>query len=600
MKNYIYIIISINLVCFISCKKEHYIFIEKDFNNTIIIEGWKAIGPFKFDTITQTGANSFYNKDLELYGVDEDNFNESDLKKIEISECKVISIKNTYDIINLFDYISGNNTIQDLSNFYLYTNIESECEQEVTFIFDGSSSYNIWLNKEKILSVLNKENTVKYGEYFLRIQLKKGKNSLFIKVNRGNNQYSWCFLGVITSTKKGKTIWKEKYSSDFVKDPQISDSIKVYLGPHKYAQLQIKDLNYVDIFSTPIYNKYNQKPQSISSRNLADGFYITRLIIENDSIDEIIYKGDIISFINKMRIKIKKTNYKDQIRDELNTIINRLDFLISRLDNRSEAGTKYYHRNIIFYSKNLLDLMEYVMIHNDTKNFSGTILKTFYESGNDKIQHYLFHVDKKTLKNKLSLIIFIPYEINEKSLPESWYIGNLDPITLDIKDAEQYNFALAWVFLKGPEYSTSNEAICEIRDVINAVKKDYNIDENQIYLNGECVGGSRALLIAAKASKLFAALSVKSPITMKGKKGEKPYEHIQFLNDMPIAIRHGIYDNRVSIKDTRSFVEAAKKAGVSINYTETLSSHISITNIDRRYNFVFFDSIRAAKLQIIQ
>lgn len=600
MKNYIYLVILINLICFISCKKEYYTFIEKDFDNSIIIEKWKAIGPFKYDTITQIDTNSFNNRDLELYGIDENIFNESDLKRVENSEYKTILIKNTHDIINFFDYVSKNTTIQDLSNFYLYTNIESECEQEIVFIFDGSSSYSIWLNKEKVLSVLNKENTVKYGEYFLRTKLQKGTNSLFVKVNRGSNQYSWCFLAMITSIKKGKTIWQEKYSSDFVTDPQISDSLKIYLGPYKSAQLQIKDLNNVDIFSTLVNNKYNEKALSISSHNLADGFYRARLIIENDSIDETIYKGNIHSFIKEMKDKITNSIYKDKIRNELNTAINRLDFLISRQDSRSEEGKRYYHRNIIFYSKNLLDLMEYIDKHGDTKNFTGTILKAFYESKNDKVQHYLFHVDKNTIKNKLSLVLFIPYEINEKSLPESWYIGNLDPITLDIKDAEQYNFALAWIFLKGSEYKTSDEAICEVRDIIDAIKKDYNMDENQIYLNGECVGGSRALLIAAKTPNLFAGISVKSPITMKGKKGEKPYDYIRCLENIPIAIRHGIYDNRVSIKDTRYFVEEARKGGISIDYIETLSSHFSITNIDRRYNFIFFDSVRSAKTHQFQ
>lgn len=102
-----------------------------------------------------------------------------------------------------------------------------------------------------------------------------------------------------------------------------------------------------------------------------------------------------------MKDKITKSIYKDKIRNELNAAINRLDFLISRQDSRSEEGKRYYHRNIIFYSKNLLDLMEYIDKHGDTKNFTGTILKAFYESKNDKVQHYLFHVDKNTIKNKL-------------------------------------------------------------------------------------------------------------------------------------------------------------------------------------------------------
>lgn len=598
MKYLIYLSISMNLLLFISCQKKQAIFINKKFNNTIIIDEWKVIGPFTFNTKIQADTNTFNNKDLELFGIDENCFDEEDFKKIENPEYKPFIFKSPHSVTNIFDHLSKDDNKQNKSNIYLYTNIESECEQEVVFIFDGSSSYKVWLNKERVLDVFNKENTVKYGEYFLRIKLHKGKNTLFVKLNRGSNQYSWCFLAIISSIKEGKSIWREKYLSDFVYDPQVSDSLNLYLGPYKYAQLQIKDLNNRKIFSTSLHNKLNQKNISISFHNLKDGFYNARLVLENNSIDEIIYKGDIQNFINNTKLKIDKSNYNNQVRNDLNAAVNRLDFLISRQDDRSEAGKKYYHRNIIFYSKNLSDLIEYVTINNNTKYFTGTIIKTFYQDNIDKIQYYMFHVDKKTIKKELALILFIPYEINEESLPESWYIGNLDAITFDIKNAERYNFALVWPFLKGKDYKTSDEAVKEIRDIINRIREDYNIDTSQIYLNGECVGGQRALLIGAKASNLFAGISVKSPITITEGIGENPYNHIHLLKHMPIAIRHGIYDNTVAIKETRHFVMKVRNEGIPLKYTETKSGHINITNIDRIYNFTFFDSIRNSKTHI--
>jgi len=49
---------------------------------TTPVKKWTCIGPFQFDTIVQEPIKTFYNKDLEKYGIDEAIFEKSDFKKI--------------------------------------------------------------------------------------------------------------------------------------------------------------------------------------------------------------------------------------------------------------------------------------------------------------------------------------------------------------------------------------------------------------------------------------------------------------------------------------------------------------------------------------
>lgn len=586
--------LKIAIVLFITittaCQKKTSLIIPKNFNGLLAVNEWKISGPFEFDTLKQNSINTFQNKDLELFGIDEENFEESDFDKLNNSKFKPVLIKCPNSPVKLFDHFDKT-TKKNKSNFYLFTTIYSECDQEVVFMFDGSRNYKIWINKIDVLEVCNKENTIKNGDRFLRIKVKKGNNTVFAKVNKGINQYSWGILMAMTSTTMSQKIFKEKYLTDFINDPFISDSLSLYLGPYTNARLIITDVENRVKLDKVCQNK-NQKSFFVNCKDLPDGLLTAKLILERDTIQEIIYKGNMLEYIKTLKLEARQLNCPKNVLEDLKAAVSRLDFLVEKLDESSESGIRYYHRNILFYSKNLQELVNYVRKNKKDKFFAGTILKTYYSEKDTIVYQFLFHVNKKHINDRpMPLVFFIPYALVEESMAKSWYIGNLDQIALDSKNADEYGFAVAWLFMKGKKYETSKNAVEDAINAIKIIKSNYNVDTTQIFLNGECVGGQRALLMAERCPDLFAGVSVRCPVTKGGNINDRPIDFVQNLLNIPVCIHHGLNDDQVPIQDTRDFATEAKTIGKSIKVIETSTGHLNFTDDERRYNFVYFDSL---------
>lgn len=573
-----------------ACQRKTSLIISKNFDGLSAVNEWKISGPFEYDTLKQNSTNTFQNKDLEPFGIDEENFNENDFDKLKASKFAPIIIKCPNSPVRLFDYFEKA-TKKNKSNYYLYTTIYSKCEQDVVFIFDGSRSYKIWINKVNVLEVHDKENTIKNGDRFLRIKLRKGNNSIFAKVNRGTNQYSWGIMMAITTTSISCEIYKEKYLTDFVNDPFISDSLSLYLGPYNTATVTITDVKGNVILNRVCENK-SQKDFLINCKDIPNGLLSVNLSLGHDTIQEIIYKGDMLDYVKKLSKEAIQLNCPKKTREDIKVAIDRLDFLVEKLDESSESGIRYYHRNILFYCKNLLEQIDYVKKNKHNRFLSGTVLKSYYSLKDSIEYHFLFHIHKKHVNSiSVPVVFFIPYALEDESMARSWYIGNLDQITLDSKSADEYGFATVWLFLKGRKYRNSKDAVEDVKNAIEIIKNDYNIDTTKIFLNGECIGGQRALLIAERCPDLFAGVSVRCPVTKSGDINDRPIDFVQNLLNIPVCIHHGLNDKEVSIQDTRDFATEANTIGKSIKVIETSTGHFNLTNAERRYNFIYFDSL---------
>lgn len=563
--------------------------IPREYKGILLIKEWKAVGPFMFDTLHQNSLNTFQNKDLKDFGIEEENFCEDDFNKFHSKHTPfVIDCSNSP--VKLFDYIDKKSK-NNKSNFYLFTKIYSESDQDVVFIFDGSRNYKVWINREPVLEVLNKDNAGKNGDRFLRFRLHKGMNTVFAKVNRGTNKYSWGIFMAIASESVANQIFKWNYLSDFINDSFVSDSLSLYLGPHLKAELKIVDKNGKLILNENCISN-NENNCNVNCNQLPNGIHNAILLAGNDSLNQLFFKGDIFKFINELYLETRKLSCQKNVMEDVSLAIDRLDFLTEKLDESSEAGIRYYHRNILYYANNLHELIGYIKKAKNDSLFPGTILKS-YHSGNDTTLHqFMFYPNKESINKKpMPLIIFVPYVINEESMSRSWYIGNLDQIEADKKMSDLYGFSLAWLFIKGQDFNPI-EAMNEVRHILMSIKRDYYIDSTKVYLMGECVGGQRALLIAKENPDSFSGVAVRAPITTDFEDHINPMNFVSNFQNLHVFVVHGKNDTEVPIRNTKKFIKKAEKDQIKIDFLESEHGHLHISRDERFILFSYLDSIQ--------
>jgi poly(3-hydroxybutyrate) depolymerase len=97
-------------------------------------------------------------------------------------------------------------------------------------------------------------------------------------------------------------------------------------------------------------------------------------------------------------------------------------------------------------------------------------------------------------------------------------------------------------------------------DLMDELKRIYNIDDDRLYLMGQSMGGYGTWYAIEKYSNLFAAA-----IPMCGAGDPSKAEAIK---DMPLMILHGDADDTVPVQGSRDMADALKTAGSSAVYLE--------------------------------
>lgn len=130
-------------------------------------------------------------------------------------------------------------------------------------------------------------------------------------------------------------------------------------------------------------------------------------------------------------------------------------------------------------------------------------------------------------------------------------------------EAEQRGYLIVCPKGRGSASMYMGAAERDVIDVLKEMRREYNIDENRIYLMGHSMGGYGTWSVAVNHPDLFAALAPISgggtpPVVM----GLKKIAHIPWL------VTHGDKDPTVSVEESRRMVKAGKDLGIEIKYNE--------------------------------
>jgi poly(3-hydroxybutyrate) depolymerase len=150
-----------------------------------------------------------------------------------------------------------------------------------------------------------------------------------------------------------------------------------------------------------------------------------------------------------------------------------------------------------------------------------------------------------------------------------------------------------WYGVKLPKFKKDNkdapENLAELseKDVMNVLalaRKEFNIDDNRIYLMGHSMGGGGTIHIALKNPDLFAALAPIAPALFR-----QPDE-LEKIKHVPIILVQGDKDNLVKVERVRPWADMMKKLEMKYEYIEVKGGdHVSIAFTKMPDIFVFFD-----------
>ncbi len=151
------------------------------------------------------------------------------------------------------------------------------------------------------------------------------------------------------------------------------------------------------------------------------------------------------------------------------------------------------------------------------------------------------------------------------------------------REAEARGYLVVCPKGRGSASMYAGDAERDVMDVIAAMRRDYNVDADRIYLTGHSMGGYGTWSIGAKYPDVFAALA---PIAGGGLPSS-----LSKIKHVPQIVIHGDNDPTVPVERSRVMVKAAKEFGIEIKYIEVPGgNHTDIAVPAMKDIFDWFDA----------
>ncbi len=144
----------------------------------------------------------------------------------------------------------------------------------------------------------------------------------------------------------------------------------------------------------------------------------------------------------------------------------------------------------------------------------------------------------------------------------------------------------------GKEVEPPNLAELSEKDVMNVLammQKEFNVDENRIYLMGHSMGGAGTLFLGQKYKEKWAAIAAIAPAAFM-----MLQNRVEILNPLkeagvPVMVVQGNKDDAVAANYTRQWVDAMKELKIEYYYLEfPYGDHGTIINDGMGDIFRFF------------
>jgi len=141
----------------------------------------------------------------------------------------------------------------------------------------------------------------------------------------------------------------------------------------------------------------------------------------------------------------------------------------------------------------------------------------------------------------------------------------------------------------GVSNEVSQHSEKDVMNVLEMIKKEFNVDENRTYLLGHSMGGAGAIYLGVKYHSIWAAVGAEAPATQPA--GINPANYsLAPAKDVPMIVIQGDMDTLVShLTSTRPWIEQMKELGMTYKYIEVPGGdHGSVLTSNTPDVFAFF------------
>jgi predicted peptidase len=140
----------------------------------------------------------------------------------------------------------------------------------------------------------------------------------------------------------------------------------------------------------------------------------------------------------------------------------------------------------------------------------------------------------------------------------------------------------------GTPNETSQKSEKDVMNVLDMIKKEFNVDENRTYLMGHSMGGAGTIYLGVKYASIWAAIGAEAPATSPAGINPNNYSLAPAKN-VPMIIVQGDMDTLVPVAGTRLWIDQMKELKMEYQYIEVAGGdHGSVLTTGAPDIFAFF------------
>ena len=574
--------------------------------NGFAIAKWRVVGPWRYDPHKDPAAMGLAHDYLAAVGPSENGVTAEAFSKTmgSVLVGGIQSFDKESDSYTKILQLASQKRPVDYAVAYLGALIDSPVEQEAGLAIGVDDSCKVWLNQELVhADSPTAARGIARVEILTGVHLKKGQNFLLVKTE--NKTGDWQLIATLFPHSRLIDLARENAVNTLIENRIVAAGMPLTLrgdlaAPAKHGLLQILDNVSGKVIlerQTDLERHFAQPTASLQP----EAVYRCRVSFAGQSLEETFYYGDPATALRRARERAAPfLTTNDVIAVNLDAQFRRLDHLMLP----GNVTTAFWDQKILWSLGELEDILARLQQQKPAyQAVAGTHLRGFRSKIDGNIQHYWLHVPEKSINEgkPIPIVIAMPYTTGSH-LPfvKSYFLAAFDEDERYRLLGEQFGMAVLQPWGRGNHSGDTAIGMTDVFEALEAVKQDYKIDLDRVYLAGYCEGGRLALLLGEEFPDRFAAVAVEGPITRRPSRFGfsqawdrfvSPINMAESLVTTPVFIEHEQRDT-IPINDSVGFQRKGQAAGAQITLVaETGGFHGFYQDpMDiKRKLFAFFD-----------